>query len=121
MSALPIAAADVCVLSDDGDDDAPASPVMDVTVRSPPVATDGPSEPTSHPSFSSPPRELVQQLKAELGDELLAHPATLEMVRALGGDPRCFERFIIARQRNVAQAAKQFRGTAAFRRERCFG
>lgn len=51
----------------------------------------------------------------ELEDELRL-PTTERMLAAFGGRLRCFERFLLSRQYDVAQAAEAFRLTAAFRR-----
>lgn len=62
-----------------------------------------------------PPDGAVEQLKAELADEL-AKPECASMLKMYGSEPRCFERFLIARQNDVANAAKMFRDTAEWRR-----
>ena len=51
----------------------------------------------------------------ELEDELRL-PTTERMLAAFGGRRRCFERFLLSRQYDVAQAAEAFRLTAAWRR-----
>ena len=72
-------------------------------------------------SFEDRPAEEVERLVCAIGDELLGAPHVIEMVAALGGTPRAFERFLIARGSNVAAAAKMFRETTAFRLKWCYG
>ena len=53
------------------------------------------------------PPNLVQELKAEVLEDLRAsHEVADEMIWALGGEPLCFERFLVARNLNVAAAAQ---------------
>jgi hypothetical protein len=60
------------------------------------------------------PGELVAVLQEELTIELQQTGAK-DMLSALGGTPRCFERFLLARNLNVSAAALQFRQTLKFR------
>lgn len=62
------------------------------------------------------PPALVEGLKSELRLEL-SQSSCQTAVEALGGDPWCFERFLIARQLNVGAAASMFRSTLEFRHE----
>ena len=62
------------------------------------------------------PSGLVDKLKSELRAEL-TQPRCIEMVWAFGGDPRCFERYLVARQLSLRAAASMFRDTLAFRAE----
>ena len=61
------------------------------------------------------PPNLIAVLKEELAKEATHAPMYEETVAALGGDPRCFERFLIARDLNVNAAAAMFRATLEFR------
>jgi hypothetical protein len=62
------------------------------------------------------PAALVAAFKEELAAEL-ATPEAPEMIAKLGGEPRCLERFLIARQLKIPDAALMFRNTLAFRRD----
>ena len=62
------------------------------------------------------PPNLVQELKAEVLEDLRASQEVAdEMIWALGGKPLCFERFLVARNLNVAAAAIMVRDTLVFR------
>ncbi len=59
--------------------------------------------------------ELVAALRKTLADELAGYPHSAVMISAYGGSHRCFERFLIARQKDVVEAAVMFRETLAWR------
>ena len=64
---------------------------------------------------SVPPELVVELLRAVAADLTDNAKVTEELVDALGGEPRCWERFLIARNMSVAAAATMLRGTLAFR------
>jgi len=62
------------------------------------------------------PDVLVRELKAAVCETEDAAELTLA-IEALGGERRCFERFLLARNLKVAAAASMLRDTIAYRRE----
>ena len=62
------------------------------------------------------PPHLVQELKDEVQADLEAQKEVAEeMIWVLGGEPRVFERFLVARNLSVAAAAIMVRDALAFR------
>ena len=62
------------------------------------------------------PESLILKLKAEVQEDLDADASlTAEFVWALGGDPKCFRRFLIARKLDVNAAAAMIRATLRYR------
>ena len=72
------------------------------------------AEAVADPLRVSVPPDIVAELKAEVAAELGSADAD-EMIAALGGDPRCFERFLVARALNVSAASDMLRDTLRFR------
>ena len=72
------------------------------------------AEAVADPLHVSVPSDIVAELKAEVAAELESVEAK-EMIAALGGDPYCFERFLVARALKVSAASAMLRDTLRFR------
>ena len=74
------------------------------------------THPNKDPLHVDVPPHLVQELKDEVKADFDAHMEVAEeMVWVLGGDPRCFERFLVARNLSVAAASIMVRDALLFR------
>jgi hypothetical protein len=74
------------------------------------------THPSKDPLHVDVPPHLVQELKDEMKEDFDAYNEVAEeMVWVLGGDPRCFERFLVARNLSVAAASIMMRDALLFR------